>query len=338
MKLNKHNRKRCSFWMIALLVLLLSLLPCSVWAVVDAPEAIYVGDYANVLSDETEQYIIAENQKLATATGAQIVVVTVDFLDGMEIEDYAYTIFNDWGIGDAERNNGLLLLLAIGEDNYYAMQGQGLEGVISSGTLGDYLYDYLEDDFAVGDYDAGVYRVFNAFLNWFDTYYDDYGQTGTVQGSIPSTMPNQSYTTGYTEKGDGMMWLIVVLLIVIIILLLSIHNRRKDKKNKKNKNNRPGGGSGGGCYYDTNDRGEFAPPRRKTVYVPNGRMGVPRSPKKSNSSKTSVPSDLFGGGSSRGGGAGRRSSTFGSGFGDSSGGFSGGFGGGSSRGGGAGRR
>ena len=59
--------------------------------------------------------------------------------------------------------DGLLLLLAIGEENYWVMQGKGLEGVLSSGMLGDYLYEYLEPDFAIGDYDAGVYKVFNAF-------------------------------------------------------------------------------------------------------------------------------------------------------------------------------
>ena len=119
----KNNRKPV-LWVAFILILFLSV-PTAAFAVVEAPAEIYVGDYANVLSEETERYIIEQNQALAGATGAQIVIVTVDFLDGMDIEDYAYTIFNDWGIGDAEKNNGLLLLLAIGEENYWAMQGKG---------------------------------------------------------------------------------------------------------------------------------------------------------------------------------------------------------------------
>lgn len=316
MKLN--NKKR--FFMIC--ILLLCIWPCSALAVVDAPETVYVGDYAGVLTDATEQYIIAENQKLAEATGAQIVIVTVDFLDGMEIEDYAYTIFNAWGIGDEERNNGLLLLLAIGEENYYAMQGAGLEGVLSSGTLGDYLYDYLEPDFAAGNYDTGVYSVFNAFLQWFDTYYDLSDTQGTA-GTGTLVPP-----AGERNDDDGISLWLVVLIIIIVILLLSMHNRRKDQENKKN--NRRGGGNGGGGYYETGESDDYEQSRRRTVYVPTGRMGVPRSSSRSGS-------DLFGGGSSRGGGAGRSSRSFGGGFGGS-GGFGGGFGGGSSRGGGAGRR
>lgn len=337
----KQKHKNKSLIAVFLLLAVLLMAPSAALAVVDAPADVYVGDYAGVLTEETEQYIITQNQKLAEATGAQIVVITVDFLDGMEIEDYAYTIFNDWGIGSSEKNNGLLLLLAIGEENYYAMQGQGLEGVLSSGTLGDYLYDYLEDDFAAGDYDAGVYKVFNAFLDWFSTYYDlevtgtqnaavQKPQSGITTDKTPDRIPDRTHESmQQTEKKGGISLGTIIVIAVVVIILISMNNRRKDRKNKKN--NRPGGGSGGGRYYENDGMGDYGRSTRRTVYVPTGHTGSSRSSRKSGS-------DLFGGGSSRGGGAGRRSSSFGGGFGGSSGGFGGGFGGGSSRGGGAGRR
>ena len=298
----------------------------SAWAVVDAPDSVYVGDYANVLTEETEQYIIAENRKLCEATGAQIVIVTVDFLDGMEIEDYAYTIFNDWGIGDAAYDNGLLLLLAIGEENYYAMQGEGLEGILSSGTLGDMLYDYLEPDFAVRNYDAGVRAVFDAFLTWYDDHAAYVGQNSQNGNE------NSSINNSVSKNDDGISLAVVIFVLIIIVILISMNNRRKDRKNKNNR--RPPGGSGGGTYYDMDDDNRRS--TRRSIFVPTGHMGTPQS------SRQSGPSS-FGGGSSRGGGAGRRTGSFGGGFGGSSGGFGrggfgGGFGGGSSRGGGAGRR
>ena len=77
----------------------------------DAPNPFYAGDFANVLDKETEDYIIEKNGTLENFCGAQIVVVTTDFLDGMNIEDYAYKLFNDWEIGDKNKNNGILLLL-----------------------------------------------------------------------------------------------------------------------------------------------------------------------------------------------------------------------------------
>ena len=106
----------------------------------DAPNPFYAADFANVLDKETEDYIIEKNGTLENFCGAQIVVVTTDFLDGMNIEDYAYKLFNDWEIGDKNKNNGILLLLAIGEENYWCMQGKGLENVLTSGDIDDILY------------------------------------------------------------------------------------------------------------------------------------------------------------------------------------------------------
>ena len=250
----------------------------------------------------------------------------------MEIEDYAYTIFNEWGIGDAEKNNGLLLLLTIGEENYWAMQGQGLEGVLSSGTLGDYLYDYLEPDFAVGDYDAGVYQVFQAFLGWFSNYYDlseqDLSLNGDWSGSgVGSTVDNSNVSYDEndrdrhekTESDGDLLWILII--AIIIIILISMHNRRKDQNNKKN--NRRNGGSGGGRYYDNDGDSDYGRSSRRTIYMP---------PSGSRPVHKSGGTDLFGGGSSRGGGTGRRTGSFGGGFGGrSGGGFGGGFGGGAGR-------
>ena len=157
-----------------------ALLTGTAGAVVDPPENTYVADYADVLTADTEQYIIAHNQTLNAATGGAIEVVTVDFLDGMDIADYAYELFNSWGIGDGEADNGLLLLLAIGEENYYAMPGAGIEDALTAATLDDYLWTYLEADFAAGDYDAGVRQVFDAFYGWYESYYG-----GFAQGTVP---------------------------------------------------------------------------------------------------------------------------------------------------------
>ena len=87
----------------------------------------YVLDSAGVLSNETEQEIVRRNKTLFEDTGAQIAVAAVDFLDGKDIEDYTYDLFNTWGVGSQERDNGFLLVLAIAEENYYLQSGAGVE-------------------------------------------------------------------------------------------------------------------------------------------------------------------------------------------------------------------
>lgn len=321
---DKGKNMKTYKWLLGAVVLLFLCWPFMAWAVVDAPDAGYVGDYANVLSDETEQYIIEQSARLDAVTGAQIVIVTVDFLDGMTAEEYAYTIFNEWGIGDAEKDNGLLLLLAIGEEDYWAMQGKGLEGILSSGMLGDYLYAYLEPDFAAGAYDAGVKKVFDAFLAWYADYYQLDAQESTALA------PNNTTVAEPVQKTNGkhaMAWIIILFIIVVVII--SMNNRRKDRNRKKY----PGPPSGGFGQGPGTSR-KVLPRVPRGIYIP-PQNSAPKQSSKSGSRSNSFGG--FGGGSSRGGGAGRSSGGFGGSVGRSSGGFKG-FGGGGSRGGGAGRR
>ena len=96
-------------------------------AVVQPTEARYVADYAQVLSEDTEQYIIEKNQALFSATGGEIVVVAVDFMDGMDAADYAMSVAENWGgIGDVDRANGFVLVYAVGENKVWAWRAPAL--------------------------------------------------------------------------------------------------------------------------------------------------------------------------------------------------------------------
>ena len=110
--------RQARIWAAALCALLCTgLLSTAALAVAEPTEAFYVADYADVLSEDTEQYIVEQNESLFNATGGQIVVVAVDFMDGMTSGDYAMAVVENWGgIGDAERNNGFLLVYAVGEN------------------------------------------------------------------------------------------------------------------------------------------------------------------------------------------------------------------------------
>jgi uncharacterized membrane protein YgcG len=85
-------------------------------AVVAQSDDYYVADYAGVLSPSAEEDIIAYNGDLEYyCDGAQIVVVTIEYLDGMYADEYALKLFNDWGVGSATADNGMLLLLVTEE-------------------------------------------------------------------------------------------------------------------------------------------------------------------------------------------------------------------------------
>ena len=157
---------------LALCICLLCLPCASAFDVVEKSVSYYVADYAGVIEPETENYIVNKNNSLSAQTGAQIVVVAVDFLDGAKIEEYSTRLFNEWAIGDSEKNNGLLLLLAVGEQEYWATQGTGIYRALTSSMLDEYLYNYLEPDFAKASYDSAVRSFFDAILGWYERYYN----------------------------------------------------------------------------------------------------------------------------------------------------------------------
>ena len=130
--------------------------------VVEPTEQFYVADYADVIDEATERIIFEESAKLCDETGAQVVVVTVDFIGESTIEEYARALFNKWGIGDKDKNNGVLLLMVIGEENYWCVQGRGLEDSLPTSSIKDMLDLCLEPDFAKHDYSRGAYLFHSA--------------------------------------------------------------------------------------------------------------------------------------------------------------------------------
>ncbi|MGO4914695.1 TPM domain-containing protein [Pseudogemmobacter sp. W21_MBD1_M6] len=78
---------------------------------------IYVNDYADVLDDAAEARITAAEQALEASHGVQVSVLTIDrrsdYGDSPSIESFAKALFNDWGIGNVDANNGILILVAV---------------------------------------------------------------------------------------------------------------------------------------------------------------------------------------------------------------------------------
>ena len=182
----------------------------------------YVNDFANVLTAETRNRIISVNEDLSPRTGAQIVVTTVNFLEGMDIETYSFNMFNQWEIGHGERNNGLLLLLAIGEYDARIQLGDGLRGRFPAADIQDILEAYFWDYFDEGNFDRAVRLTFDQLAERIDWMYADFpGAAGAGAGAgVVGT------TGGVYSSGDGAngFWgtIQTLLVIVFVIALLSM--------------------------------------------------------------------------------------------------------------------
>src|SRR5262249_19555433 len=98
----------------------------------------YVNDFAHVLSADTIAKIESLGGQIDQKTHAQIALVTVNSLDGEDIESYAVDLFKKWGIGDKASNRGILILYAIKDRRARIEVGYGLEPILPDGKVGSF--------------------------------------------------------------------------------------------------------------------------------------------------------------------------------------------------------
>lgn len=174
----------------------------SVKAIVNPTSNFYVNDYANILSSETEEYIMDKSVAISNIDGTQIVVVTVNDLEGDSIEDYAVDLFREFGIGDSKKNNGILILVSKSDRRLRIEVGYGLEGIINDGKAGrirdEYMIPYLKNN----DWDNGI-------KNGYDAIYSEIVKGNNLD--IEYTEPVQNV------EDDDMDMLIISLLIGIVL-------------------------------------------------------------------------------------------------------------------------
>lgn len=110
-----------------------------------------VMDWAGVLGKERKAALV-EAIRAGTATnGAQLVVVSLPSLRGGEIGDFAYKLFNQWGIGEKDRNNGVLLLLALADREVGIVVGEGFEEALPDSLCGRIRDEVILPRFRAGD-------------------------------------------------------------------------------------------------------------------------------------------------------------------------------------------
>jgi uncharacterized protein len=115
-----------------------------------------VVDAANILSPEQEQEIDAKLAALETQSQRQLVVATLPDLQGYEISDYGYQLGRHWGLGDKQRNDGALLIVAPKERKVRIEVGYGLEGILTDALSSVIINQDIVPRFRAGDYPGGI--------------------------------------------------------------------------------------------------------------------------------------------------------------------------------------
>lgn len=206
-----------------LLVIILTAVLCvPALAVVDKSSDFYVADYAGVLQSSTKSSIINYNGALEKqCSGAQIVVVTVQYLDGMTSSEYAMQLFNNWGVGSSKYNNGVLLLLATQENKYWVQCGSGLTGTSFESDVGGKMSKF-EKYFDAGQYDDAVNYIFGVMMKWFDGQYGSAVASSGSSSSSSSSSGSQSYSGQQSYSGGFDVFSLLIRLFIIYIFISAI--------------------------------------------------------------------------------------------------------------------
>jgi uncharacterized protein len=169
----------------------------------------YVNDFARILDQSTIAQLTNICQQIDQKAHAQIAVVTINSLDGSDIDSYAVELFKKWGIGSKSTDRGVLILLAVKDHKYRIEVGYGLEPILPDGKVGGFgreAVPYLKQS----DYNRALLLMTSRVA---EVIAQDAGVT--ITGARTQAPPPQA------APRPGMSLGAVVVLVIIGIILLS---------------------------------------------------------------------------------------------------------------------
>ena len=115
-----------------------------------------VNDYAKIIRDSDEREIEEYLAGLEQSTGIQIAVLTMPSLEGDDIASFGIKVADKWQLGDKDKDNGAILIVAYAEHDLRIEVGDGLEGSLTDAKCGLILRNVIVPEFKNGNYSAGI--------------------------------------------------------------------------------------------------------------------------------------------------------------------------------------
>lgn len=198
--------------LILIVVLLINSFPTSAATIYPNPtNNKYLNDYAGVVDQKNSKQIIALGYELERKTGAQAIIVTIDSLNEIPIEDYANGLFRKWGIGQASKDNGLLIVLAIKDKAWRVEVGRGLEGRLPDALTHRIMIEIGQERFIQGEYGRGLSETYSVFCDEIAT---EYGVTLTH--SLHTVLPTQNSSLRQ-KRSSSPYWAILGLFMLDLL-------------------------------------------------------------------------------------------------------------------------
>ncbi|MBW3018747.1 TPM domain-containing protein [Candidatus Woesearchaeota archaeon] len=191
------------------ILIILLLLPC-VFAQIELTG--YVNDYAGIISYADKLELEQICKQLQDSGTAEFAIVTVPSLEGRDIEGYAWELA-EGKLGKKDKNNGLLLLVALDDRQYRFEVGRGLEPVLPDGKIGRIGRTYLVENFKNEEYGKGIKEAVLA-----------------VQAVLTEDAESEYYVTETVSQKWALVGMIVVFVMFILFIIVVINAAKHSKK------------------------------------------------------------------------------------------------------------
>lgn len=181
------------------------------WAVLPIPSlSSPVVDQSGVFSTAQKAALENELRSYQKSTGAQIQVLTIPTLDGEAIEDFSIRVVEQWKLGDAQKGNGVLVLLVTQDRKSRIEVGQGLEGDLTDVQSKRILADRARPFFQRGDYATGLQAAVLGVIDQLS------GTDSSAENAAPLVGAQ-----GFEQKLQGLSLFEILFWVLFIIVVIS---------------------------------------------------------------------------------------------------------------------
>jgi len=179
------GKKLCGVWLVVL--------SCAFLLVTGSAEAQNVpylsgrvNDYAEILSSQTISQLDSKLKAFEDSTSNQVVVLTVNSLEGANLEEYSIKVAETWKLGQKGKDNGVLLLVVKNDRKIRIEVGYGLEGTLTDALCSVIIQRVILPKFRNGDYDDGVKAGITSIL-------------GAINGTFTAERASSGQHMGFPE-------------------------------------------------------------------------------------------------------------------------------------------
>lgn len=166
------------------------------WAQTGYPTANdpYLNDYAQVIRPEDAASIRQSLATLEANQGIEAVVLTINSIQDYDtgdstIESFATNLFNSWGIGDADKNDGILTLVAVSDRNVRIEVGAGYGNSLDF-AMQSVIDEYMVPNFKQNDYSSGIVQGTEAIIRRLTIPEETAAQPSSPQSASPDVSPS----------------------------------------------------------------------------------------------------------------------------------------------------